>query len=85
MIFFCDDDQDVFIGICSVDTTEEKIIKKVSKIIGLDFVKTSSIPDDMDPHATLAFEIDTIVVNSKDYNEDFAELSDYGIAIYILP
>lgn len=85
MIFYCDDEQDVYIGVCSVDTPEDKIIKKVSKIIGLDFSKTNSIPDDMDPHAILAFEIDTIMVNSKDYNEDFAELSDYGVAIYILP
>jgi hypothetical protein len=86
MIFYCDDEQDVYIGVYAVESTEEKIIKKVSKIIGLDFEKTSSVPDDIESISIdLDFEIDTIVVCSKDYNEDFAELSDKGLGIYIIP
>jgi len=85
MILFCDEDKEIFIGVFAVDSTEEKIIKKVSKSIGIDFDKTNSLPEEFEPHVTLDFEVDTIVVQYKDYNEDYAELSERGLAIYIIP
>lgn len=85
MIFYSDDEQDIFIGVHSIDIPENKIIKKVSRITGIDFNKTDTIPDDMETHSVLDFEMDTIIVNAKDFNEDFEELSSGGIAIYIIP
>ena len=85
MIVYCDDEKEFFVGVCGADTDEEKIMKKVSKFLGIDFEKTSNFPDEFEPHLILDFEIDTIVVQYKNYNEDFAELSEKGIAIYIIP
>jgi hypothetical protein len=85
MIFYCDEEQDVYVAVYSADLPEDKLIKKLAKISGIDFEKTSTIPEELEPHATLAFEIDTIILCSKDYNEDFVELSEQGIGIYIVP
>lgn len=86
MKYFCDDDQEVYIGIYGVDLTEEKIIKRISKILGLEFTQTETIPTDFEELTfSLEFDIDTIVVSAKDYNEDFSELSEKGLGIYITP
>lgn len=85
MMFYVDEDGEIFIGVCSVDTPEEKIVAKVTKKLGIEFVKTTSVPEALESQATLAFELDTIVVFYKDYNEDYSEISEIGIGIYIIP
>lgn len=85
MILYCDDEKEIYIGVCGVETDEPKIIRKVSKILGIEFETSNVVPDELEPHLILDFEMDTIVVQYKDYNEDFAELSEKGIAIYIIP
>jgi hypothetical protein len=85
MQHYSDEDESIFISVYSVDTSEDKIIKKVTKALGIDFIKTNNIPEELEQHTTLEFEIDTIIVLAKDYNEDFSELSEKGFGIYIVP
>lgn len=85
MKYFCDDDYEIYVGVYANDTTEEKIIKKLSKVLGLEFIEADSIPDAILDCEDLDFIQDTIVLKAKDFNEDFAELFDRGIAVYLVP
>jgi hypothetical protein len=85
MKYYCDDDYELYVGVYACDTTEEKIIKKLAKVLGLEFIEADSEPSEISDCENLDFNQDTIIVKSKDFNEDFAELFDRGVAVYLIP
>lgn len=76
--YFSDDDNTI--GFFQVDADPIKVAKKVSTILGSTFELTKD--DKYDDVGS--FEIDTLIVRSNIFCEDFIDLLDYGIAVYII-
>jgi hypothetical protein len=76
--YFSDDDNTV--GFFQVDQDPAKVAKKISVITG-----TTFLPVKDDKYEDVgSFERDTIILRSNLFCEDFLDLLDYGIAVYII-
>lgn len=76
--YFSDDDNTI--GFFQIDQDPNKVAKKVSVITGTTFnpIKSDKYED------IGSFEVDTLIIRSNLFTEDFIELLDYGIAVYII-
>jgi hypothetical protein len=79
MLYHLSDDDNT-IGFFQVDQDPVKVAKKISVITGttFDVIKSDKYED------IGSFEIDTIIIRSNVFCEDFIDLLDYGIAVYII-
>jgi hypothetical protein len=76
--YFSDDDNTI--GFFQVDQDPAKVAKKISVITG-----TTFLPVKCDKYEDVgSFEIDTVIIRSNLFCEDFIDLLDYGIAVYII-
>lgn len=73
-------DDDIVIGFFQVDQDPKKVCKKISAIIGTTFEIVKD--DKYDDVGT--FSIDTIIVRSNVFCEDFIDLLEYGINVHII-
>jgi hypothetical protein len=79
MIYHFSDDDNV-IGFFCIDQDPAKVAKKIGAITGTVFLQIASDKYD----SVGSFEIDTIIIKSNLFNEDYIDLLEYGIAVYII-
>jgi len=78
--YYTDLDENILVGVFSVNRSAENIAKVLGKLIDYDFVEAES--DEFDDVGE--FEHDTVVIASNDFTEDLLEITGKDIKIYLV-
>lgn len=79
--YFTDDQENVTIAVYT-EGSHKKIIRKLNDILNLVFLETEEQEDLIDIDSV--FVDDTVVVPLNSFSEDYLELVDSGIFVYVV-
>lgn len=79
--YYSDDEEENIICVYSDNCNHKKIIKKLENIIGTNFLETTD--QEWFDEGAEAFPLDTLVVPLSFFNEDFLELVEVKINVYV--